>query len=105
MQYKTMVHELLQQQTELHEKLRLTRRLLPAIEAYARELKASHEEWKETLTESRPGSDPIQIASEALEMAVKEMEDRLQSESQVSDQEALSLDAAMAFIKAPTSRG
>ena len=105
MQYKPLVHELLQQQTELHEKLRLTRRLLPTIEAYAKELKTSHEEWKETLSEARPGSDPIQIASEALEMAVKELEDRLQSESQVSDQEALSLDAAMAFLKGPTSRG
>ncbi|HQU44265.1 MAG TPA: hypothetical protein PK867_15700 [Pirellulales bacterium] len=105
MQYKTIVHELLQQQTQLHENLRLKRRLLPAIEAYAKELKASHEEWKETLSQARPGSDPIQIASEAMEMAVQEMEDRLQSESQVGDQEALSLDAAMAFLKGPTSRG
>lgn len=105
MQYKQIVHELLEQQTELHEKLRLTRRLLPTIDAYARELKASHAEWKETLTESRPGSDPMQIASEAMEMAVQEMQDRLQNESQVNDQEALSLDAAMAFLKTPTSRG
>lgn len=104
MQYKTIVHELLQQQSELHEKLRLTRRLLPTIEAYARELKASHQEWQETLSAARPGSDPIQISSEAMEMAVKEMEDRLQSESQTND-EALSLDAAMAFLRSPTSRG
>lgn len=105
MQYQPIVHELLQQQTELHEKLRLKRRLLPAIEAYAKELKASHEEWKETLSEARPGSDLIQIESEALEMAVQEMEDRLQQESQANDQEGLSLDAAMAFLKGPTSRG
>ena len=105
MQYQPIVHELLQQQTELHEKLRLTRRLLPAIKAYAKELKASHEEWKETLLQARPESDPVQIESEALEIAVKEMEDRLQSESQMSDQEPLSLDAAMAFLKTPTWRG
>ncbi|HVX10269.1 MAG TPA: hypothetical protein VHC22_03655 [Pirellulales bacterium] len=104
MQYKTIVHELLQQQTELHERLRLTRRLLPTIETYAKELKASHEEWKETLSEARPDSDPIQISSEAMEMAVQEMEDRLQNESQTND-EALSLDAAMAFLRNPTSRG
>ena len=104
MQYKSIVHELLQQQTELHEKLRLTRRLLPTIEAYARDLKASHDEWKETLSEARPESDPIQISSEAMEMAVQEMEDRLQNESQTND-EALSLDAAMAFLRNPTSRG
>lgn len=105
MQYQAIVHELLQQQTELHEKLRLTRRLLPAIKAYARELKASHEEWKETLAEARPESESLQIESEAMEMAIKEMEDRLHSESQMSDQEALSLDAAMAFVNTPTSRG
>ena len=104
MQYKTIVHELLQQRTELHEKLRLTRRLLPTIETFARELKASHDEWKETLSEARPDSDPIQISSEAMEMAVQEMEDRLQNESQTND-EALSLDAAMAFLRNPTSRG
>lgn len=104
MQYKTIVHELLQQRTELHEHLRLTRRLLPTIEAYAKDLKASHDEWKETLSEARPGSDPIQISSEAMEMAVQEMEDRLQNESQTND-EALSLDAAMAFLRNPTSRG
>ncbi|HWB14132.1 MAG TPA: hypothetical protein VG826_33205 [Pirellulales bacterium] len=103
MQYQPIVQALLEQQTELHEKLRLTRRLLPAIKAYAKELKASHEEWMGTLSEARPGSDPIE--NEALEIAVKELEDRLENESQVSDQEGLSLDAAMAFIKGPTSRG
>ncbi|HLJ45705.1 MAG TPA: hypothetical protein VKU01_06850 [Bryobacteraceae bacterium] len=102
MQYKTIVHELLQQRTELHEQLRLTRRLLPTIEACARELKASHEEWKETLSQARPGSHPIQIASEAMEIAVKELQDHLQA---VSDDETLSLDAAMAFLRNPTSRG
>ncbi len=40
MQYKTIVLELLQQQTELHEELRLTRRLLPTMEALAKDLKA-----------------------------------------------------------------
>ena len=48
---------------------------------YARELKTSHEAWKETLSQARPGSDPSQIASEALEMALKELEDRLPSAS------------------------
>jgi hypothetical protein len=105
MQYKTIVHELLQQQTELHEQLRLTRRLLPTLETCARELKASHEAWKETLSQENPGSEPNQIASEALEMAVKELEDRLQAASAPDDHEALSLDAAMAFVRNPTSRG
>ena len=69
MQYKTIVLELLQQQTELHEQLRLTRRLFPTMEALAKDLKARHETWKQELQALQPSSDPIQIASEALEMA------------------------------------
>src|SRR2546429_352029 len=103
MQYKTIVLELLQQRPEIHEQLRLNRKLLPAMELYARELKASHEAWKETLSQERPGSDQSQIASEALEMALKELEDRLPSASQQGDNEPLSLDAAMASIRNHTS--
>ena len=81
MQYKTIVLELLQQRPEMHEQLRRTRKLLPTMETYAKELKTSHEAWKETLSQARPGSDPSQIASEAMEMALKELEDRLPSAS------------------------
>jgi hypothetical protein len=105
MQYKTIVLERLRERTELHEQLRLTRRLLPTLETCARELKASHEIWKEALAEARPGSDPSQIASEALELALKELEDRLPSASRQEDGEPLSLDAAMAYIHSHTSRG
>ena len=104
MQYKTIVLELLKERTELHEQLRLTRRLLPTLETCARELKASHESWKETLSEAKPDSDPSQIASEALELAIKELEDRLPSVSPPDDKEPLSLDEAMASIHSHTSR-
>jgi hypothetical protein len=104
MQYKTIVLELLQQRPEMHEQLRLTRRLLPTLETCAKELKASHEAWKETLSEAKPGSDPSQIASEAMELALKDMEERLPSESHQDESEALSLDQAMAHISRPTSR-
>jgi len=105
MQYKTIIHELLQQRTEMHDQLRKERKLLPAMELYARELKRNHEAWKETLSQLMPGSDPSQIASEALEIALKEVEDRLPSGSHPDDKEALSLDEAMAFIQGRTSRG
>ena len=105
MQYKTIVLELLKERTELHEQLRLTRRLLPTLESCAHELKASHESWKETLSQARPGSDPSQIASEALELALKELEDRLPSASPPEGTETLPLDEAMAFIRHHTSRG
>ncbi len=102
MQYKTIVLELLQQRPEMHEQIRMNRKLLTTMESHARDLKSSHEAWKETLKHERPGSDQSQIASEALEIALKELEDRLSAESPPSDSETLSLDAAMASIRKPT---
>src|SRR5436309_2170992 len=105
MQYKTIVLELLKERTKLHEKLRKERKLLPTMELYARELKSSHEAWKELLSQMRPGSDPRQIASEGLEIAIKELEDRLPSAFPRDDNQALILDAAMLFIRSRMSRG
>ena len=81
MQYKTIILELLQQRQELHDQLRKDRTLLPTMERYASELKTSHEAWKERLSELRPGSDPSQIASEAMEMALQELEERFNVEA------------------------
>jgi len=103
MQYKTVALELLRERTELYEQLRLTHQLLPTLETLATELKASHENWKQTLAEAKPGSQPSQIASEALEMALQELENRLPSVSPRDDGEPLSLDEAMAFVKSHTS--
>ncbi len=105
MRYKTIVLELLKERTELHEQLRKERKLLPTMELYARELKPSHEAWKELLSQMRPGSDPSQVASEALEIALKELEDRLPSASPRDGNEAVFLDAAIMFIRRRTSRG
>jgi hypothetical protein len=105
MLYKTIVHELLQQQTELHEQLRLTRRLKPTLETCAKELKASHEAWKQRLSQASPGSDVSQIASEALEIAITELQDRLPSVFSPPDYgESLSLEAAMTYVRNPSSR-
>ncbi len=105
MQYKTIILELLQQRPEMHEQLRKERKLLPTLEIYAKELKESHEAWKEQLSQAKPGSDSNQIASEAMEMALKDMEDRLPPESPTDERETLSLDQAMAFVHSPSSRG
>ncbi len=104
MQYKTIVLELLKERKELHEQLRLTRRLLPTMETCARELKARHEHWKETLETATPESDPSQISSEAMEMALAELEARLPSVQPQDDGEPLSLDQAMAFLQSRSSR-
>jgi hypothetical protein len=98
-QYKTITLELIRDHPDLYERLRSSKRLLPAMESYARDLKTSHEAWKERLRQTRPGSDPIQIASVALELAIEELRDRLPSESTPNEAEPLSLDAAMSFIR------
>lgn len=98
MQYKTIVLEMLKERTKLHEQLRQARRLLPAMEAYAKELKASHQSWMETLSAARPGSDPSQISSEAMEMALKELEDRLPPVSPQDESGLPTLEQATAYL-------
>ena len=102
MQYKTIVLEVLKQRPQLHEQLRSQRMLLPTMQRLASEFKTSHEAWKELLTKTKPGSDPSQIASEALEMALQELEAILPSERPSDEDDPLSLDAAMAFISRHT---
>ena len=102
MQYKTIVLHLLEERPKMHDRLRKNRLLLPTMERLANELKTSHEAWKDTLSQARPGSDASQIASEALEMALKELEDSLPSESPPDEDEPLTLEAAMAFLRRHT---
>jgi hypothetical protein len=99
MQYKTIILELIQSQPDLYEQLRSSKRLLPAIDAYGLELKSTHEAWKDRLCQENPGSDPRQIASEAMELAVLGIHDRLLSASPAAEAEPLSLDAAMNFLR------
>ena len=104
MQYKTIVLELLKERTELHEQLRLTRRLMPTMETCAKELKASHESWMTSLSESNPGSDKSQISSEAMELALRELEDRLPTVSHQDETELPTLDKAMAYLVGHTPK-
>ncbi len=99
MLYKTMVLGLLEERPQLHDQLRQRRMLLATVEQHAQLLKARHEIWKEQLSQVRPGSDPGQIAGEALEIALKELEDSLPSASPPDDSEPLSLYAAMAYLR------
>ena len=105
MHYKTIILELLQQRPQIHEQLRRERKLLTTLEFYAKELKDSHEEAMEQLRQLRPGSEASQISSEAMEIALKEMEDRLPIVYPADEHETLSLDKAMAFASSPSSRG
>ena len=103
MLYKTIVLQILEDRTDLYEQLRSTRTLRSTMESLATELRNLHLTWQETLATARPGSDPTQIASEAMEVAIKALEDRLPSVSPRNVEEELSLDEAMAYIKNHTS--
>jgi len=96
MNYKTICLGLLEQRPEIYEPLRKRRTLLPTLNRLASELKARHQAWTQELQATRPGSDS-QIASEAMELVVQELEDRLSADS---EQEAMDfLDAAMAWLR------
>jgi hypothetical protein len=102
MQYQTITLGLIQDRPELYEQLRSTKRVMPAMDAYAIDLKAFHLEWMERLSEARPNSDPSQISSEALELAIEQLREHLPSDSPMTGEEP-SLDGAMAYLKRHTS--
>jgi hypothetical protein len=104
MQYKTIALALLEQQTELYERLRKERRLKGALETCARQLRESQLAWQERLTEQQPQSNPAQIASEAMELATQELIGLLPSVEKAGVDSPLSLDAAMASLRHPSSR-
>jgi hypothetical protein len=87
MQYKNMVLELLEQHPQILGQLKASRTLLPTTERLAEGLKSSHDEWKNHLQQANPGSSPEQIASEALEPALKELESVLSSVSPPDEDE------------------
>jgi hypothetical protein len=99
MHYKTIVLNLLEQRPEYHKQLMSQRRLLSTIEEYAQLLNTFHEAWQEQLSHTKPGSDWTQIASEALELAIQDLERSLPSEPPAEAGEPLSLAAAMNFIR------
>jgi hypothetical protein len=106
MHYKTIVLGLMEEQYPLlYEKLRKERLLLKALDLYGADLKTRHDYWTDRLSLKRPDSDPIQISSEALEMALQDLRDRLRFESAMNGPETgpLSLDAAIEFVRRITS--
>jgi hypothetical protein len=106
MQYKTIILQLLEQNPEVYNHLREQHLLLLTLEHYAKELKTSHEAWKEQLSAQRPGRDPSQIASEALELALNELlVNSSLPEFPTDKDEQLLLDRAMAYLQRPTSKG
>lgn len=102
MRYKTIVLELLQDRPTMYDRCIRERTLLATLDFYATELRNSHLDWMELLTQRNPISDPNQIASEAIEIAVEELVKHLPSELPAATNETLSLDAAVAYIRSHT---
>lgn len=99
MHYKTMVLELLQQYPEVHDRLRKQRMLLPALDRYATGLKARHTAWTEALALANPGSSETQLASEALEIALRELVDHFDAGAPPDPDEPPSIEGAMVFLR------
>jgi hypothetical protein len=102
MLYKTIVLQLLEDHPQLRDRFQKYHQMLPTLEFYAETLKTGHETWTERLLQARPESDPTQIASEAMELAIAGLEARLPAESRADD-ETLFLDEAMTFLERPSS--
>jgi hypothetical protein len=102
MQYKTICLQMIQDHPELYNRLLSSRTLLPTLACLALLLRDRHAAWKDLLSRSRPGSSESQIASEALELGLKELEDCLSPVSPPGDSDPLSLDEAMAFLRRHT---
>ena len=102
MQYKTLTLQLIRGYPAIHNKLKAERAMLPTVDRLALELKTRHEALKTLLAKERPGSD-LQISSEALEIALNELEEEhLSAGSRAEAAEPLSLDTAMAYPR-PTA--
>ncbi len=100
--YKSLTLQLLRQHPQIYHHLKQARKVPPTLDHYSRELKRSHKVWQDSLSESRPGSDPSQIAAEAMELALSDLEDRLHSEILPDGSESLTLDAAIDYLRNPS---
>jgi hypothetical protein len=81
MQYKTIVLRLLEDHRSMYDQLRRERLALAALVHYSWELKARHQGWIEELRRASPKSDPSQISSQAMELALRDLQADLPNES------------------------
>jgi len=85
-QYLTILLELLEQHPQLHEQLKQRKNVLAWLEKTALQFKTRHEWWCEAFSKQNPGSTVSQFRSEALELALQEMEEDLPTEFHPSDE-------------------
>jgi hypothetical protein len=80
MKYKTIALELIQQRPVLCERLRRDRTLFSTMERLALELKTRHRELQTQLAQAAPDRAPTFLPIEAMELAVRELEEALPDE-------------------------
>jgi hypothetical protein len=101
MQYKTICLQMIQDRPQMYDRLLKQQTLMPTLERFARQLKASHQDWQERLLRAKPGSSTSQIATEALELALRQV--GLSFASPVPEEdEPFPLEDAMAFLRRHT---
>lgn len=102
MQYRTIVLGLIQRHPQTYHQLYSNRRLMPTADLYAEQLKATHQSWKSRLAKANPHFNPLQLEGESLELAIRDLENYLVAHFQANENDPISLDAAMAFIRGRT---
>ena len=102
MHYKTIVLELLTANAPLHDRLKANKQVLATMNQMAVELKANHQLWIERLTARSGADDPRLIASQALELALAELERRLLPSESTEAEATVDLDSAMAYLRRHT---
>lgn len=94
MLYKTITLELLQK----HERPTT----IPLLDRYSALLRDRHERWLNDLSRQRPNSDPTQLSGEAMELAVRDLEEQLRTDFPQEENDTLSLEAAMRYARRHT---
>lgn len=102
MHYKTIVLRLIQQHQQTYQQLCSSQRLMSTVGLYAEQLKATHQSWSGRLAIANPDFNPVQLQGESLELAIRDLENYLVAHFQANDNNRISLDSAMAFIRGRT---
>ncbi len=85
MLYKTITLGLMEANSASYRELCRHRLALPVMEALSAHLKQRHEAWKALLSRAGSARDPNGMTSEAMELAVEELEKRLAAWSSGTD--------------------
>jgi hypothetical protein len=99
MQYKTIVLELLQLNSELHSNLVSSNSLTSTLNQLAIQLRENHLAIMEEIRQAHPNSSEHQLKSEAMEIAVETLQNLLSKTPQEVESAKSILDDAMNYLR------